>query len=569
MDQQRSHGTAGAVVAVIATYLAAPLSLDLFHGGLVVFDGYHHVKVAASYAEHWYSPLVEGVGAGISMEAYPPLSHQIMVVVSSLPGIDVFAAYMIVTAIGAGLLSYSVVRYVVSITDREPSPLAVLLVGFSPPVLVTVFVFGQLPTIIGLGVGFFGLLVLERVCTDQRSWTGVVLAILLLAVTGFLHHFSLALVMFLFFLRFPFLLDEMERGGLIRLTATGLGVLALLGIGVPAVVRTVLAGGPERAVLSHSSRYPLSSLVGVWGFLVPLLGPALLATLLPDEDRCQAHGVLLPALVIAVISLGLHTPFPAVLFGGMATWITYDRFMVLASLLVVPLLAHQVRAMRWRRGVVLGAVVVSLAVTVHAHLFMFGASVGTIAHTDEQQQQALEFLGSVDGSYRYHTFGYRGPVGDLYSRTDVPALSTDYYSGYRHNWLRMTASTALDTPDPDLAREILVRADEISLRYLLVFRPGWEVRDREEDWFDRNLPPWPPIPESIRDPPPSPDEWVQNMDGWDRSNRSTELMTVWINEDVDPVEPPDREPHWRRGTVPVLTLVALIGVMGYRYRRWS
>lgn len=532
-------GVTGAVAMVVGVYLLIPVMLGQFNGGLMAVDSFHHAVVASAYAEHWMSVLVPGVGGVISMATYPPLTHQLVALASFIPFVSVYSAYMAVMALAAGLLSYTVSRYVAAVTGLSMGPFPVLLVAFSPPLLVTAFVFGQLPTVLGLGFGFWAIRCLERVAMGERE--DIIVPILLLTVTGFLHHFSLVLAGLVFILRVPFFIDQMDRGTFLRVGVIGGVAAAVIGLVLPEVVRMVVMGGPERAVIPHPSRSPLGSVIGGWVFLVPLLGPALLATVLPQDLRKRLGGLFVPALVLTVISLGLTTPIPEILFGEAATWITYDRFMLVTSLLVLPVFGAVIQDRPYRVLLLAVGTILSVLVVINAATLMYGTFPGTAQHTDAERAQAQQFLQEANASYRYQTAGYGVPVGDLYGQTAVPVLETGYYTGLHRDWMREVGARSLDTMGPELLETVVDRSDAVSLKYLLVFGDARSMVARQ----------------------------LGSASGWARSEESTELMTVWINEDVEPVEPSDREPHWRRGIVPPLTLAALLGVLVYWYRRRS
>ena len=140
-------------------YLLLVLALAiglLFHGSSLfgslenTYDFYVHVFFASHYSESWFEPWETKWYTGFSLTSYPPLTHQLIAVLSMLGGLK-FGAYTVGFAI---IILYvtGVYRFSKLITgNRRASGFAALVGVFTPSVVESLHVFGQLPMMLGIG----------------------------------------------------------------------------------------------------------------------------------------------------------------------------------------------------------------------------------------------------------------------------------------------------------------------------------------------------------------------------------------------------------------------------------
>lgn len=135
--------------------LALAIAL-LFHGSSIfgslenTYDFYVHVFFASHYAESWFEPWETKWYTGFSLTSYPPLTHQLIAVLSMLGGLK-FGAYTVGFAI---ILLYvtGIYRFSKLITgNRQAAGYAALVGVFTPSVVESLHVFGQMPMMLGIG----------------------------------------------------------------------------------------------------------------------------------------------------------------------------------------------------------------------------------------------------------------------------------------------------------------------------------------------------------------------------------------------------------------------------------
>ncbi len=140
-------------------YLLLVLALAiglLFHGSSIfgslenTYDFYVHVFFASHYSNSWFEPWETRWYTGFSLTSYPPLTHQLIAVFSSIGGLK-FGAYVVGFAI---IILYitGVYRFSKLITgNRRAAGYAALVGVFTPSVVESLHVFGQMPMMLGIG----------------------------------------------------------------------------------------------------------------------------------------------------------------------------------------------------------------------------------------------------------------------------------------------------------------------------------------------------------------------------------------------------------------------------------
>ncbi|MGB3152431.1 MAG: hypothetical protein WBB27_17380, partial [Maribacter sp.] len=187
------------------TLLILALFIGLaFHGSSIFFtlestyDALIHLFFADHYAQSWFEPWDYRWYTGFTVQAYPPLVHQSIAILSYIGGLKF------------GLFSVALIAIVLFITgcyrfgllmtgNRKIAGYTALLSVFSSTFIETLHLFGQLPSIVGLSL-------LLHALPEVYSWlkTGTLrylaTSLSLIAVTVTSHHVTpiFGIVFFIF-----------------------------------------------------------------------------------------------------------------------------------------------------------------------------------------------------------------------------------------------------------------------------------------------------------------------------------------------------------------------------------
>ncbi len=141
------------------TYLILALATAvglLFHGASFfntledTYDIYVHMFFADHYSKSWFEPWEDRWYTGFNLISYPPIVHQTIALFSYIGGLK-FGAYLLAFAI---VLLYVTGAYRFSklvTVNEESAGYAALVAVFCPSVIEALHVFGQLPTVMGIG----------------------------------------------------------------------------------------------------------------------------------------------------------------------------------------------------------------------------------------------------------------------------------------------------------------------------------------------------------------------------------------------------------------------------------
>ncbi|WP_411029950.1 hypothetical protein [Spongiimicrobium sp. 3-5] len=175
-----------------------------FHGSAIFFtleytyDALIHLFFADHYANSWFEPWDYRWYTGFTVQAYPPLVHQLMALISFVGGLK-FGLFT-VAILAIILFITGMYRFGLLMTgNRTVAGYTALLAVFSSTFIETLHIFGQLPSILGLSV-------LLHTMPEIYLWikTGrlryLISSLSLIAVTVTSHHVTpiFGMVFFIF-----------------------------------------------------------------------------------------------------------------------------------------------------------------------------------------------------------------------------------------------------------------------------------------------------------------------------------------------------------------------------------
>ncbi len=168
------------IIGVLFNFVFIFFSLESSYDALI------HLFFANHYAEDWFNPWEERWYTGFNVMTYPPLVHQLIGLFSLIFGLKgaLFAMGILVICIFlSGVYQFSIVL----LENKEIAQYAMLFASFSPVFLETLHIFGQLPTLMGMGLLFHSFPFIYSFLRqgDMKDFTR---AIVLLIATVCSHH---------------------------------------------------------------------------------------------------------------------------------------------------------------------------------------------------------------------------------------------------------------------------------------------------------------------------------------------------------------------------------------------
>jgi hypothetical protein len=319
-----------------ATVNAAMQALQVYRYS---YDAYTHMFFADHYRRDWFSLWDARWYGGFFVTTYPPLSHQLMGLLSYLLNIE--TSYQVLAVATAVFLTYSAYLYSRVLIGEERAQYAALLASFLPATGMTLNSFGQLPTALSTALSLIAAYSFNSYLF-KPSKVNLLRATLWTALSGFTHHFTLA-----FFTPIVILTVIVKNARLGRtllrrtLLYCVLSILLLLVILRPFVEFAV--SHPSWEEIPHATRDNLFTrpevafpfFWGMYSFTIFLLPNAFVIAFRDKEMLFP----LITFLLLFILGLGGTTPIPAALLGGLWKTLTYDRFAFWATLTYLLFLA--------------------------------------------------------------------------------------------------------------------------------------------------------------------------------------------------------------------------------------
>ncbi len=439
----------------------------LLHGGLILagryrlsYDAYNHMFFGDHYRMDWWSLWDTRWYTGFFVNSYPPLVHQLIGTLSHLIGLD--AAFGLLLWITVTLLPLAVYVFARIFVGKASAGYAALAAAFLPSVYLTAHIFGQLPTLFSTLLALFGAASLARYL-KEGGLHNLALTLALSTTTMAAHHATLLLQPFLLlavaasvFLNHgdtesPRLNKKVSMLSASPWLIPRLALFTILAIAFSLIVIWPFWDwGRAQSIqtpIDHASRHnffkdPLASLF----FFLPMYGPLMLviprALWLARKRSLLGLGVAFSVLFL--LGLGGTTPLPPLLFGKGWEWLTYDRFALWASLVLLPFFGMIVIQLRQRFR--------TIRIKIFLALAAFSLAVGLATTYLPLQPGAVDmrpvvsFLKQEDRSnWRYLTFGFGDQLALLSTLTTATTIDGSYHTARTLPELRTSGIAQIDT----------------------------------------------------------------------------------------------------------------------------
>ena len=460
------------------------------------YDAYTHMFFADHYLQHWGSLWDPRWYTGFSVTSYPPLVHQVMALIAFAVGVDAaFAVLLLVVLVGLTLAVYAFARV---FTGPDAASYATIGAAVLPSIYLSAHVFGQLPT---LAAALFALLALASLARYLLSGDRIygTLTVALFAVVVAAHH---ATALFLPFAGLAvclhLLLNRYVTWRTLLLRTLVVGSLSLLA-GILVIWPFWLWGTGQtlQTPIDHASRHNfLSDQSAFLVFFVPMYG--LLATIIPVAFFHLSRRVLVaPALlfvVMFVLGLGGTTPLPRLLFGAGWAWLTYDRFALWASLVLLIFFGQfAVAARRWFGAHHIPQITILLPLGLTA----FASALFPLVYPTQppliDMRPIVTFLNTADhAQYRYLTFGFGDQYAVLSLLTSATTIDGSYHTARNLSELRNSGIGQIDSAlwtdkGVDALDPILQQSTRYGIRWGFVNRAEYVPVLQRNGWLPIRL----------------------------------------------------------------------------------
>ncbi len=502
----------------------------IVHGPLLImqlplstsYDANFHVFFASHYAHHWFDPWNVKWFAGFSQATYPPLGHQWIAALSYVFGLNM--AYCLVQLIGVVLLPIGVYRFArLWVNERAASYAAVLSI-FIGCLTFLVYSAGQLSTTASAPLYLLALPYFYD-WTRSADFQGLLKGLILTFTAASVHHVTLIFGAFLFAIPVLWLacIDRDSESRIASVLTRAVIFTVLTGVGVGLVLLpywlSIIQHPIEQIPIPHASRSNLLLNINyaINYFFVPY-GGLLLAmpfALWIGISNRRLRPLVLGFWLAFLFGLGGTTPVAKMVFRRAFEILTFERFTLLAALLILPLIGLIVERLvdRFEMKAVVG--VSLIAVTSMAMALGWLAWSPFNPNADLNVDAVISFL-NRDGHdrYRYLTLGFGNALPKVSTYTSASSVDGEYNSARllpemtKYGTAQLTSAKYFGSQGMDSLRAMLKHANHYGLKFIFVRDPfyeplvafaGWRRVETFESgsigvWVKDDVPPARPVP---------------------------------------------------------------------------
>lgn len=535
-------------ILVVALFIAVA-----FHGSSVFFtlettyDALIHLFFADHYANSWFEPWDYRWYTGFTVQAYPPLVHQSIAILSYIGGLK-FGMFS-VAMIGIVLFVTGAYRFGLLMTgDRKVAGYTALLAVFSSTFVETLHIFGQLPSIVGLSILLHSLPeIYQWIKTGKLRYFFTCLSLIAVTVTS--HHVTpiFGMVFFIFPLIGMVVMDEaFDQAGSTKKISFRIFWKAFLKLfwrivkfGGASLVLIVFCILPywinskknpiTQVPIPHGSRDNFLEVTssGLVFFVIPW---GVLLFILPYifyrfySKRYLFFG--LSFTMLTILGTGGTTPIPLKLLGETAfNILTLDRFTLWATIIALPMFGEFAYRMvegdlkehmqkrfgpvyhRLAGGLLAGGIIV---------MVIFTMSLGYFRPSQPQKIKMLPIVNFLNqdqhDQWRYLPLGFGDQMAWLSAQTKAMTVDGNYHSARRLPELTTRAIERLENSKfrgvegIGSLQQFLTVPEKYNLKYIfandkfydpLLYFCGWQRLQQLENgimvWEKLNVPPLPKV----------------------------------------------------------------------------
>ncbi|MGB5819019.1 MAG: hypothetical protein WBG90_06005 [Saonia sp.] len=520
-----------------------------FHGSGIFFtleytyDALIHLFFADHYANSWFEPWDYRWYTGFTVQAYPPLVHQLIALFSFIGGLK-FGLFT-VAILGIVLFITGAYRFGLLITgNRKVAGYTAILAVFSSTFIETLHIFGQLPSIMGLSLLLHSMPAIYLwIKTGKYKYLFIALSLLSITITS--HHVTpiFGMVFFIFPLIGMAIMD-ISKDKVKNIKAVTFIVFLrsfkelfwrIVGFGFSSLVLIVVCILPywvnskknpiTQVPIPHGSRDNFLEVTssGLVFFLIPW---GILLFLMPYLFyRFYSKRYLFFGLSFSLLTLlgtGGTTPIPLKLLGENAfNILTLDRFTLWATIMALPLFgefAYRIvegdlrELIRQRFGAVYHKILGGLFAGGLLFMVIFTMSLGYFRPSQPQKIKMLPIVNFLNqdqhDQWRYLTLGFGDQMAWLSAQTRAMTVDGNYHSARRLPELTTRAIERLENSKfkgvegVGSLQQFLTVPEKYHLKYIfsndkfydpILYFCGWQRLQQLENgimvWEKLNVPP--------------------------------------------------------------------------------
>jgi hypothetical protein len=545
-------------IVLMALAIHGPLLLMQLPSGS--FDANFHIFLASHYVQHWFNPWNEKWFAGFSQTTYPPLTHQLIALVSTVTGLKM--GYMVVQLLAVLLLPVGVFRFARIWVEERSACYAALGSIFLGALSFLVYQAGQLATISSAAL-YLNALPYFYEWSTERSGRAMLKGIAVSLAAAAAHHVTLIFGTVLF--AGPVLwvacldaADGRAKGSVGAVLGRAFLFAGLVAAGVGVVLlpywMTLLQHPIHQIPIPHDSRsnFLFNSITGINYFVIPY-GALILAlpfVVIRGAAERRLRPLLIGFWITLIFGLGGTTPLPRWLLGRAFDILTFERFTFWATLMVMPIVGLLASGLldRFRAKAAVGLAVAAVAT--------LGATLSWLTVNPFRPSAPINVTPVIaflnrDGhdSYRYLTLGFGSELAKVSTYTDASSVDGDYNSARllpemtHYGSAQLTNAKFYGSAGMASLRAMLEHANRYGLKYVFV--------------HDRYYEP------------------LLTFAGWRKTESfDTGEITAWSKDDVPPAHRIDSDaipPAWMGlmwGTLPIgVSILAVFLVLFLPVRR--
>lgn len=556
----------------------------LFHGVALfynldkTYDAFVHIFFADHYARAWFEPWEFRWYTGFSVTSYPPLTHQLIALLSFIGGLKL--GFVVVTLLALSFFVIGIYRFSQLWVSKRSAGYAALFAIVASSIVQTIHIYGQLPTLMGIACLTNALPEVYsyfRNGKKQHFW----LAIAILGVTVASHHVTtiFGMVFFIAPVVATALLDQVGVEGAFWDIAKKSSQLALQKwklflCFIPVVmVEIVVIIFPywywsktdpiTQVSIPHGSRDSFIEVTssGLMFFIIPLGFTLLLLPFIFRSVYTRRNIFLaLSFSLLLLLGTGGTTPLPKLMLGKNAFEIlTLDRFTFWASIIAIPFVGdffcrliegdirerliarYKKTAYQLTTLLMIGLVVFQAFLIADFHVFR------ALQPPNIDMEPILRFLErDQHDRWRFMTLGFGDQMAWLSTQTTALSIDGNYHSARRV---------------PEMTSQPLERLENAkfkgiqgigSLQQFLTIPEKYHLKFifSNDKFYDPML----------------------YFAGWERVQRLENGIMVWQKHDIPPLPsilPQKNMPIWQKkmwGLLPMMAFVALLITL-FIYRR--
>jgi len=433
-------------------YNLGPVAAGLYEQS---YDAHTHLFFADHYLRGWWDLWETRWYGGFTVVSYPPLAHQLLAALGAVMGLDLaYRALLLGLTVALAGAAYLYARLFVS---EAASGIAALVVIFLPSVGLLNYTFGQLPTLLALVLGLLACVSGAGFLRHGKLLEGLRTLALIGATTAAHHFTALYGLPFLALAVVGTVAMEREVCG-----ARLVGRLAALLLG--GALASLLVIWPfwqwtlhytAQAPIDHATRHHflqdrMAQALFFWGEYSVTVA-AIPYVFVAAARQARLRPLAGAWLLLFVLGLGGTTPLPRLLFPGMWSWLTYDRFALWSSLLLA------VFTGQWwerifspsedrRRAVRVAMVSLAMGFLASSPLPLVLPRALPTQPAPLAMDELLEFLHQdKHWHWRYLTLGFGDQMSKLSRLTVAATIDGNYNTGRTIPALRQSGIEKLDT----------------------------------------------------------------------------------------------------------------------------